>query len=97
MEYVETIEREAPAIRLEAGNAVGADSVTEITWRELGYAPIGAEWQASGGGSMFGMEECATLIYRDERMALVHHWGSYHDGNGQNEAHSYLKGYEFHV
>lgn len=95
VQIVEAIEQETPAFTLEAGNAVGESSETRVSWQELREAPIGTEWGASGGGSMFGMEDCATLIYRDERIALIHFWGQYNDANGRRENHSYLKAYEW--
>lgn len=76
MTKVEIIkEGENPALELSAANAVGGPTVANITWEELKTAPVGHQWGASGGGSLFYERYETTLVHRDEDLAVVVlHW-----------------------
>ena len=60
-----------PAYTLSANRACGGPDERIVTWRELHESPIGDKWHAAGGGSLFSNEVTATLVYRDDKHAVL--------------------------
>ena len=95
VEVTEEVVQESPAYVLVANRATGRPDETVVTWQELRRDRIGAVWSASGGGSLFSHSVQATLVYRDDKQAVLliadHYWD---EGRG-HERSSRLVGFRF--
>ena len=92
---VEEVVQQEPAYVLSASRACGRPDETAVSWSELRREPVGAVWNAAGGGSLFSHSVQATLVYRDDKQAVLMVTDCYWDENRGHERSSRLIGFKF--